>query len=93
MTATREAVLHIFVVLEYSFRGNSSSSFKFYYVFYIKWHEAMQCSQLAKASRGEQCLQKWLQKHNCHVMSSVTCHIWTFAPFFHCVIFVDRSRI
>ena len=37
--------------------GNGKSSFKFYYVFYIKCHKVMQCSQLVKASRGEQCLQ------------------------------------
>ena len=37
--------------------GNGKSSFKFCYVFYIKCHKVMQCSQLVKASRGEQCLQ------------------------------------
>ena len=33
------------------------SVFGFYYVFCIKYHKAMQCSQVAIASRGEHCLQ------------------------------------
>ena len=33
------------------------------------------------------------RSEGCHVMSSVTCHIWIFAPFLHCLIFADRSRI
>ena len=40
-----------------SSRTQFSFSFSFYYVFCIKYHKTMQCSQLAIASRGEHCLQ------------------------------------
>ena len=54
---TLEPGTHCAAVSAVSEPMNTSSSFKFYYVFYIRCNKAMQCSQLAKASRGQQCLQ------------------------------------
>ena len=49
-----------FVCSDYSQFSSFSFQFQFfsfYYVFCIKYHKTMQCSQLAIASRGEHCLQ------------------------------------